>query len=412
MRKLPLFLLATLFVTGCDPQGQDMLSSVVSVVDDTGREDELIASIPRVKVSAGDVHDQITGPWLWMIAPTEVGQGGPSSIDIDSLAVASGGAVTEADVAAKGASEGSVVGDLVWTPGEIADTGYDNINKLVNQIGLGEGNVDDYSSYALIILESVTARFGVTMKVRGDDSVKVWLNGEVVHKNLEPKPIISVQNGFKVDLRAGDNFLLVKVSERSNSWSMFVGMSGLSTNKITGPWLWMFAPTEVDRGGPDSVDIDSLTVASGGAVTEVDVATKGAAEGDVVGNLAWALGKIADTGYDNINELVNQLGLSEGDVDDYSSYALIILESATVQPGVTMEVGSDDSIKVWLNGEVVHRNPAYRPANDFQESFTVNLKAGDNLLLVKISERGGSWSMFVGIDADVDALYKPPVFGN
>ena len=52
-------------------------------------------------VMAYDVHAQekITGPWLWMIAPTEPGQGGAASIDIDSLAVASGGAVTEADVA-------------------------------------------------------------------------------------------------------------------------------------------------------------------------------------------------------------------------------------------------------------------------------------------------------------------------
>ena len=36
------------------------------------------------------------------------------------------------------------------------------------------------------------------------------------------------------------------------------------------------------------------------------------------------------------------------------------------------------------------------------------MKQGDNLLLVKVSERSGGWSMFVGIEADVNAVYKRP----
>ena len=63
-----------------------------------------------------------------------------------------------------------------------------------------------------------------------------------------------------------------------------------------------------------------------------------------------------------------------------------------------MRVGSDDAIKVWLNGEVVHNNPVNRGASDFQDVFQVDLVVGDNLLMVKVSERGGGWSMFVGID--------------
>ena len=80
-----------------------------------------------------------------------------------------------------------------------------------------------------------------------------------------------------------------------------------------------------------------------------------------------------------------------------------------------MRVGSDDSIKVWLNGEEVHNNPVNRGAGNFQDTFQVNIKAGDNTLLVKVSERGGGWSMFVGVNADVNAVYKPfpaPVAGK
>ena len=179
-------------------------------------------------------------------------------------------------------------------------------------------------------------------------------------------------------------------------------------NKITGPWLWMITPTRVGQGGARSNNVDSLAVVSGGNVTEADVAENGAREGDSVGNYVWTLGEIAETGDDNINEVINNINMAPGDVDDHSSYALITLESATAQSNVTMQVGSDDSVKVWLNGEVVHNNPIDRGAEDFQDRFTVDLKQGDNLLLVKVGEREGGWSMFVGIGADVNAVYKRP----
>ena len=182
----------------------------------------------------------------------------------------------------------------------------------------------------------------------------------------------------------------------------------MGQNKITGPWLWMIAPTAPGQGGANSNNVDSLAAASNGDVTEAEVAANGAKEGDAVGNYVWTLGKIAATGGNNINDVINAIGMKQGDVNDHSSYALITLKSVTAQSNVTMRVGSDDSIKVWLNGEVVYNNPIDRGAGDFQDRFTVNLKQGDNLLLVKVSERDGGWSMFIGIDADVNAVYKRP----
>ena len=177
-------------------------------------------------------------------------------------------------------------------------------------------------------------------------------------------------------------------------------------NKITGPWLWMIAPTEIGQGGANSTDVDSLADASGGEVTEVEVAANGAKEGDTVGEYAWTLGEISPAGGDNINVLINKIDMAQGDVDHHSAYALITLESDTAQSDVTMRAGSDDSIKIWLNGEVVHNNPTNRGARDFQDKFTVDLKKGGNLLLVKVSDYQAGWSMFVGIEADVNAVYK------
>ena len=177
--------------------------------------------------------------------------------------------------------------------------------------------------------------------------------------------------------------------------------------KITGPWLWMIAPTHRNQGGAPSIDVDSLAAVSRGAITEVEVAANGANEGDRVGGFVWTPGQISPTEGD-INECLNRIGMTTGDVNDHSAYALFSLPSDADRTGVRMSVGSDDAIKVWLNGEVVHKNAVNRPASDFQDTFQVDLKKGENLLLVKVSERAGAWRMFVGIDR-VDSTQNPDI---
>ena len=179
----------------------------------------------------------------------------------------------------------------------------------------------------------------------------------------------------------------------------FVPLFAHAQEKITGPWLWMIAPTEPGQGGAASIDIDSLAVASGGAVTEADVAANGAREGDKVGNYAWMLGQISATDFDNINECLFRIGLTHGSVDDHSSYALFTFKSDTAKTNVPMRVGSSDAIKVWFNGEeVFHNLPENIFALGFEDTSPINLVAGDNLLMVKVSQRSFVWSMFVGID--------------
>ena len=185
---------------------------------------------------------------------------------------------------------------------------------------------------------------------------------------------------------------------------------------IKGPWLWMIVPTEANRGGAAATDIDSLSEASGTDVTEDLVAAEGADVGETVGEYDWALGALPDDG--NINTVVVDIGMTNvTDFNDVTSYSLITLESDLYQRRVPMGVSSDDSIKVWLNGEVVHNNPVNRGRgsfalvniDDYQDQFEVDLQIGNNLLLVKVSERGGGWGQFVGIDTHVNAIYKPRV---
>ena len=59
---------------------------------------------------------------------------------------------------------------------------------------------------------------------------------------------------------------------------------------------------------------------------------------------------------------------------------------------VRLEMGSDDGIKVWLNGKVVHKNNVTRPHQAGSDRADADLKQGANRLLVKITQGGGEWS--------------------
>ena len=121
--------------------------------------------------------------------------------------------------------------------------------------------------------------------------------------------------------------------------------------KIEGPWLWMIVP------GSRLDNTDLLAKASDGAATEVKVATFGATEGKPVGDGKWRAHRLAPTGGDNLNEMTDALGWGSGsEIYDHVVYGSVTLNSPREQDTI-MLVGSDDEVKVWLNGELVHYNP-------------------------------------------------------
>ena len=185
-------------------------------------------------------------------------------------------------------------------------------------------------------------------------------------------------------------------------FTLFISILCLSADAyIDGPWLWMIA------SGAD-IDSDQLAIASDGIVTENLVATYGVNEGDAVGQLQWTRGRILPEVdcllwrwgcySDNVNRVINRIGLSnDRGLNYHAAYALINIFSPKARKNVAMGVGSDDSVKVWLNGKVVHVNSVNRRTTDIQDLFRVNLNAGDNLLLVKVSDNLWNWGMFFDV---------------
>ena len=173
--------------------------------------------------------------------------------------------------------------------------------------------------------------------------------------------------------------------------------------KIEGPWLWVIVPgTLIDK------DTDLIAEAAGGAATEIKISTFGATEGKAVGDSEWEAHTLAPTGGDNINEMTDALGWGFGrEIYDHVVYGSVTLNSPQKQE-TTMLVGSNDSVKVWLNGEMVHYNPVERDAGDFQDAFPVTFKTGVNVLLVAVDNRGhGAFSGFFGFAKGTNYTVNP-----
>ena len=192
---------------------------------------------------------------------------------------------------------------------------------------------------------------------------------------------------------------------------LLIAQFATALDKIEGPWMWIITESPVGGGGAAVTDDDGIKDATKGKLTEEDVAEQGLTKKILnvkfPDKLKWTEGEIAAVGGNNINDMLIKIKLGPGgDVNDYCSYAVINAVSKVKKGGVEARVGSDDSVKVWMNGEEVHKNAVNRGAGDFQDTFEVDLKKGDNVFMVKVCERGGGWSMFAGIDAPLEYNLK------
>ena len=274
----------------------------------------------------------------------------------------------------------------------------------LRELDICGGEISDISS-----LEELTGleRLELANNEISDISPLASLTG-LIHLNLrhnqivDVSPLAALNRLTQIDLQ--DNEILdfspldvfperVFITRHTNP-----GFTGGAPKKIEGPWLWIMVPTEGTSGSKAATSgADFLQQASSGTVTELNIATQGAMEGDIIGDRVWTAGKISKRGGNNINALVNAIGLGSGNIDHHVVYGSVNVDSPSEQ-NTRMFVGGDDAVKVWLNGKLVHSNTTDSDADDFQENFSVTLKEGTNVLLVAVYESEGWWSGFFGFD--------------
>jgi len=73
----------------------------------------------------------------------------------------------------------------------------------------------------------------------------------------------------------------------------------------------------------------------------------------------------------------------------------VYLRTTLVSPAaqtVSLGLGSDDGIKVWLNGKLVHDHWVTRPCSPGQDVVQADLRKGTNVLLLKVTNEGSHWA--------------------
>ena len=142
---------------------------------------------------------------------------------------------------------------------------------------------------------------------------------------------------------------------------------------IEGPWLWIILPYH----GPEERDL--LSEVSGGTVTETEIATHGAIEGQSLGDDVWTLRRLPPTGGQNINEMLGER--EESFFWDNMLYGTVSIYSSQ-QQNTTMYFGNHNGFKVWLNGTLIYESLYYHDSHGYTDFLPVALKRGRNVLLV------------------------------
>ncbi len=186
--------------------------------------------------------------------------------------------------------------------------------------------------------------------------------------------------------------------------------------KIEGPWLWVPIPEkQLDNNA------DLLSAVSEGSVTEHQIATKGATEGETVGNYEWTAHKTPSIGlYDgpinNMWEMMRAFGLPEEyewKTEVMIVYGSVILDSPREQK-TRMFVGSEGRNKVWLNGELIYEqlnrpvkyDYSWHDSDGLNQYFPVTLKPGANVLLVAVGN-GGTLTGHFGFEQGTEYTLIP-----
>lgn len=88
-------------------------------------------------------------------------------------------------------------------------------------------------------------------------------------------------------------------------------------------------------------------------------------------------------------------------------YFAATLESSCDQPG-TLHIGSADGIQVWLNGQKMHDAKVTRTLKPDSDQVAVQLKAGKNVLLVKLDQGKGAGGFTLSAEARGNLTFNAP----
>ena len=148
---------------------------------------------------------------------------------------------------------------------------------------------------------------------------------------------------------------------------------------------------------PKAIEVDYLLAATG--IPESQFATLAGAskagdsvtltlEGYATQERIWKVLELPENGD------VNAMLVEEGKVDFALVYLLTFIQTEEEARRV-LRIGSDDSVKVWLNGEAVHAAATGRALKPDKDMVSVDLRSGMNCLMLKVTDSTENWGLAI-----------------
>ncbi len=114
-------------------------------------------------------------------------------------------------------------------------------------------------------------------------------------------------------------------------------------------------------------------------------------------NVVWTVAETFSDGILNISKALDKAKV-KGPRDSCAAYLRATLD-VPADTEARLEIGSDDGVKVWINGKEVFSNPVERALVFGQDKVNVHLGKGVSTLLVKITQGGSGWESHVRVRA-------------
>jgi len=250
-------------------------------------------------------------------------------------------------------------GTVKWT--EHADWKDDTVhNVFANEIAV---------NYIFRVIESPIEQ-QLVLALGSDDAIKVWLNGEEIHRNLVSRGVAVGQDSVTASLKEGPNKLLIKVVNGGGPSGFAFGIKPQAATPVTGigPWHHI-GPFQAANH-----DLAFDTIHSPENEIKLDATYQ-------EGKLKW------------IEQPEWKDGTPHNDKLTGSNVANYLYRTVTIDRPqvVALSLGSDDGIKLWVNGRiVVNKKVTRNNAAADQEKATIQLAAGENRLLMKITNAGAT----------------------
>ena len=215
-------------------------------------------------------------------------------------------------------------------------------------------------------------------------------------------PLANLKNLLFLDLQH-NAISDIETLERLMAQGTTVYFSGNPAFETPGPkiedgWVWQIVPATNAGHGSRAAHSgrDFLKEASGGAVTEADVAVNGARAGTQVGNSVWTPAPLKAADRDNLDTIVSGYNF-QTDIDTPVAYGVVSVQSET--PQQTRLYISTGPVKVWFNGTMLHRDVSSQLGSDYVTAVPVQLIPGENLLFIaayKSHLGDGDWGASFG----------------